>query len=395
MTGTARASERATRRLVARARRTPPPATMTPRSDAARSFRTRRTADRSAAGPRAPVGATRGRVPDLDLDVQDVAGQRQEDGPGTAAAQPARGTGQGGDHLVRVVHLARPRRQAADALHEVALLEGLAPEVGALDLPGEDDERHRVLAGGVDADGGVGGADRARHGDQLRATRRLRQRLGHERGGRLVSGGHDADALSGQVVEERQDRLARNREAVAGASAPAAGGPPRPRPCGARGLAWAPRRRHRQVRRLGRGLPARPPRSPRRRTVATAVRSTPCCLLGALLGLGVHLSHGGRPDPLGVASLIGFVEVLAGGRCVQQVGRPRSCDGPWSAVAESSVRRLLRGLLRGVPGQRWLRPRSCRSHLHHRDDERDDDDGGQDGQEEARALRLSAVMLTA
>ena len=117
----------------------------------------------------------------------------------------------------RIVDLPGPRRQPADAPHEVRLLERLPTEVGALDLADDRDDRHGVLSRCVDADRGVRRADRARDEDHLGSAGQLRERFRHERGAALVTGHDDADAGRPEVVEERQEALARDRETDADA----------------------------------------------------------------------------------------------------------------------------------------------------------------------------------
>ena len=64
----------------------------------------------------------------------------------------------GGD-VLGLARLGRPLGQAADRRDLVDLLERLVAAVRALDLADEREHRGRVLAGRVDADGQVRGAD--------------------------------------------------------------------------------------------------------------------------------------------------------------------------------------------------------------------------------------------
>ena len=109
-----------------------------------------------------------------------------------------------------------------DRRGEVDLLEGLPPAERSRHLADDGEQRGRVGSGGVDADGEVGGPDRAGREAGGRPAGQLAVRLGHERGTALVTGRHDPDAGVGQRVEQAEEALTGDGE-----------GDPRHRPRGA------------------------------------------------------------------------------------------------------------------------------------------------------------------
>ena len=111
--------------------------------------------------------------------------------------------------------LGRPLGEAADGRHLVDLLERLVAEVVALDLADDGEHRGGILAGRVDADGQVAGADGARGQARRGATGQLPVGLGHERGRALVARGDDPDAGVAERVEQPEERLAGDGEGVA------------------------------------------------------------------------------------------------------------------------------------------------------------------------------------
>ena len=94
----------------------------------------------------------------------------------------------------------------------VELLERLPAEMGPRHVPDEQDQRCRVLVGGVDADCRVGGAGRP--GDEAEAgpAGELAVGVGHVRRGRLVPGDDEPDWRVADRVEDAQIALARHAE---------------------------------------------------------------------------------------------------------------------------------------------------------------------------------------
>ena len=92
-------------------------------------------------------------------DAQHVLGQGQHHRAGPALHRGVEGAGDVLGQAVGVVHLGDPlgeaERAGAEHLPVVDFLEGLAVALLARHLADEDDERRRVLEGGVDADRGV------------------------------------------------------------------------------------------------------------------------------------------------------------------------------------------------------------------------------------------------
>ena len=111
---------------------------------------------------------------------------------------------------ISAAHFASPPNMRA----YVDLLERLATAMPALDLTDEQQERCRVLHGGVHADGGLRGARAARDEADARAPGQLAVGLGGVGGARLVPA-HDQSAGGRDVVkrvEHGQVRLARHAE---------------------------------------------------------------------------------------------------------------------------------------------------------------------------------------
>ena len=143
--------------------------------------------------------------------VEEVLGQREQDRARPAAERLADRFGHRVRDLVGGVRFGGPLGEPAERRDLVDLLEGLAPEEGALDLADRHEHRGRVLARGVDADGEVRATDRARPERDRRASGQLAVRFGHERGRALVTRGDDPDPGALEGVEQAEERFARAR----------------------------------------------------------------------------------------------------------------------------------------------------------------------------------------
>jgi hypothetical protein len=125
---------------------------------------------------------------------QHVLGQRHHDGAGAARKGGRPGAGHDLGDAVGAVDLHRPLRDGAEEGRVVDFLERLAPlHVGA-DLAHEHDHGGGVLAGRVDADGGVGGTGAA--GDETEAglSGELAVGFRHEGRAAFVAGVHELEA---------------------------------------------------------------------------------------------------------------------------------------------------------------------------------------------------------
>jgi hypothetical protein len=112
----------------------------------------------------------------------------------------------------RLLDLDDPFRHLAEHAAVVELLERLAPAMPARHLPDEQDQRRRVLVGGMDADRGVGGAGRTGDEADAGAAGELAVGVGHVRGARLVACDHESDRRVVQRVEDGDVALAWNAE---------------------------------------------------------------------------------------------------------------------------------------------------------------------------------------
>ena len=112
-----------------------------------------------------------------------------------------------------LVDLGHPLGHAAEHLPVVDLLEGVALAAAAVDLADEQDHRHAVLLGDVDAGAGVGGTGAAGdHGD-AGPSGELAPGCRHHRRAALLTADDEADL--GRVVQRVQDleiALARHAE---------------------------------------------------------------------------------------------------------------------------------------------------------------------------------------
>ena len=87
-----------------------------------------------------------------------VLGQREHHRPRHPAHRHGDRRGRCFRHLVGVGDLPDPFRHAAEHVGVMDLLEGIPPEIPLLHLADEQDQRHRILFGGVHRDAGVAGA---------------------------------------------------------------------------------------------------------------------------------------------------------------------------------------------------------------------------------------------
>ena len=150
--------------------------------------------------------------------VEEVLGERQQDGPGPAAERLADRLG----HRRR-----RPRRRSRGSAAHLASPPSVAtwsiswnasrPEQRALDLA--DRRRTSASSPGAPCGSRWRGSRRRRRGSRgrRRAAGQLAVGLGHERGGALVAGGDDPDPGALEGVEQAEERLARDGEGVADA----------------------------------------------------------------------------------------------------------------------------------------------------------------------------------
>src|SRR5437870_2906388 len=116
----------------------------------------------------------------------------------------------------RVVDLRGPLRDVPEHAAVVDLLERLAVGEGARHLTGEEDERRRILGGGVDADRRVRRPRTARDQRDAGPPAELAVGVGHVRGAALVPADDEADTVARvvQPVQHRQMALARDAEDV-------------------------------------------------------------------------------------------------------------------------------------------------------------------------------------
>ena len=215
MTGTSRSSASRRRSVEVRARSTPPPARITGRS--ARGEELEDRADLVGLG--SGRGRTSGveRRPGRDLLVEKVLGQREEHGTGPADERGPDRVTDGRRDVRRRPDLGGVGRQPAERCRLLDLLERLAAAESPLDLPDEGEHRARILAGGMDADREVRGADGAGRETDRRAAGQLAVGLGHERRGALVAGADDPDAGGVEALEQAEEAFARHGERVADA----------------------------------------------------------------------------------------------------------------------------------------------------------------------------------
>ena len=114
----------------------------------------------------------------------------------------------------RIVDLRHPFGDRPEHAAEVDLLEGLALGLVAGDLADQQDERRGILEGGMQPDGGIGGAGAAGDEADAGAARQLAIGLGHVAGAALLPADDEADLVAGleQRVEGGQIAFPRHAE---------------------------------------------------------------------------------------------------------------------------------------------------------------------------------------
>ena len=117
---------------------------------------------------------------------------------------------------VGAVDLLDPLRHRPEHVAVVDLLERLAPHHPAADLADQEDQRRRVLIGGVDPARGVGGAGAARDHADPGPAGELAVGVGHVRGSDLVAAGDEPQRGVVERVEHGQVALAGNAEGQLG-----------------------------------------------------------------------------------------------------------------------------------------------------------------------------------
>ena len=144
--------------------------------------------------------------------VEHVLGQREHDRSRPARARGREGAPEVLGDAVDPVDLRHPFRQLAEQAPVVELLEGLAVLLAGAHLADEEDQRRRVLARRMQADGRVRRSGPARDEADPRAAGELAVRVGHVRRAGLVPAGDQTDRRIVEGVEDRQEALAGNAE---------------------------------------------------------------------------------------------------------------------------------------------------------------------------------------
>ena len=106
--------------------------------------------------------------------------------------------------------LDRPLGNRPEGVRQLGFLEGFAVPVGRRNLAEQREHRARILMRGMNPDGEVAAADHARTHAHGGTPSEFAERLGHEGGAALVSGGDHTDA--GCVIE----RIEQAEKALAG-----------------------------------------------------------------------------------------------------------------------------------------------------------------------------------
>ena len=179
-----------------------------------------RSAPASSVRRRLDVGGSRARLHDAErrcvrrfrLLREHVLRQREHDRAGPAGAgDRVRARDELGD-AVDAVDLGDPLRERAEHPPVVDLLERLALLLRRGDLADEQDQRRRVLVGGVHADGGLRRAGPARDHADPRPPGQLAVGLGRIRGAGLVPARDQPDRRLVQPVEQLEVALAGHAE---------------------------------------------------------------------------------------------------------------------------------------------------------------------------------------
>ena len=143
-----------------------------------------------------------------------VFGQRDRDRPRPAVHGNGEGFCRRRRNLVRRVGLEHRLGHRPQHAVVVDLLKGLAAPLIRRDLADEDHERHGILARGVDADGGIGGAGPAGHEGDARLAREPGVGAGGEGGAGFVARDDEAEPLlrRPQRLQHGEVALARHAE---------------------------------------------------------------------------------------------------------------------------------------------------------------------------------------
>ena len=144
--------------------------------------------------------------------IQEVGRNRKHDRSRATACRRRHGPL---DELARaggVLEFHGPLDDRLEGANDVHLLERLATQYRAADLPDDGDDGRGVGPCGMEADGQIRGSRSARGDAQGRPAGQLRHGLGHERGRSLVPRRDHPDAVSGQPIDQTQDALARHGE---------------------------------------------------------------------------------------------------------------------------------------------------------------------------------------
>ncbi len=112
----------------------------------------------------------------------------------------------------RVVDLRHPLGDAAEDRAVVHLLEGAAAPHGAPDLADEEDQRHGIMFGDMQARSRIGGTGTARHHADAGAVGQPGAGIRHHGGAGLVAADGERDGGVVERVEHREIALARHAE---------------------------------------------------------------------------------------------------------------------------------------------------------------------------------------
>ena len=160
----------------------------------------------------ASVGSTRVALESRRSLDQHVLGQGHHDGPGTALHRDVKGPRQQFGYPGRVIDLDSPFGGRAEKGRVVHFLERAAPAHAPLDLANEQDQRHRIVLGDVNAMRGVGGPRPARDHGNARAAGQAAHGVGHHGRARFLAADCQVDRRVMQRIEHGQKAFARHAE---------------------------------------------------------------------------------------------------------------------------------------------------------------------------------------
>ncbi len=152
------------------------------------------------------------RVRDVRLLGEHVFGQGEHHRPRPPREREGEGALHVLGHAIGAIHVPRSLRDATEHARVVELLPGLAALEGAGNVADEQDQRRRVLPGGVHADGRLRRARATRDEADPGAAGELAVRLRRVRGSLLVAAGDEPDRRVVERVEHGQEALARQAE---------------------------------------------------------------------------------------------------------------------------------------------------------------------------------------